>query len=162
MKEARLYRWLLQRFPVLDYEQHALAEQGGYRVDIHDEADGSLYLRRFVARKAPARSIYLHHIVRSDRDRCLHDHPRDFLIIVLWGGYWEHLPEGRKKWRGPGSVRRMPAETRHRVQLRARRDGSEIPAWTLCVVGKKTRDWGFWQRDRWVPWRTFLNGDREC
>ena len=162
MRETFLYRLLLRLFPVVPYEQHAGTKHGGrFRVDIHDEGDGSLYLRRFVMRKAPERSHYLHHIVRSDRDRCLHDHPRTFLIFVLWGGYWEHLSEG-VRWRGPGSVRRMAAETRHRVELRKRKNGSEIPAWTFCVVGPKIREWGFWAKDGWTPYREFLAGDREC
>lgn len=34
--------------------------------------------------------VKLHHILRSDDDRDLHDHPWSFLSIILWGGYWEH------------------------------------------------------------------------
>jgi hypothetical protein len=36
--------------------------------------------------------VKLHHILRSDDDRDLHDHPWSFLSIVLKGGYWEHTP----------------------------------------------------------------------
>jgi hypothetical protein len=168
MKETtiRLYDWLLKLFPVKDYDAHRSAPWGWFfRFDIHDEDDGSLYLRRFVLARAPFGSVYLHHIVRSDRDRCLHDHPWNSLIAVLWGGYREELgaADGSSQLvtRRPGSIRRMSAVTRHRVLLNER-DGREVPAWTLFIVTRKVRQWGFWTPTGWVQWRTFLDGDREC
>lgn len=171
MAETWLYRALLKAFPALDYSAHAGRQWGSFfRFDICDEDTGSLYLRRFVLARTPIGSIYLHHIVRSDRDRCLHDHPWNSLIVVLWGGYKEELPEGRVR-RNPGSIRLMPAETKHRVVLWNQAvigdDGrlqvlGPIPAWTLCCVGKKVRSWGFWRKGSFIPWREFLAGDREC
>ena len=34
----------------------------------------------------------IHHIKRSDHDRCLHDHPWPNTSVVLAGGYWEVMP----------------------------------------------------------------------
>src|SRR5208282_805597 len=34
----------------------------------------------------------LHHILRSDEDRHLHDHPWPYVTIILKGGYWEVTP----------------------------------------------------------------------
>lgn len=161
----KLYNLLLRLFPVKDYVAHRSQAWGWFfRFDICDEGDGALYLRRFVLARTPWGSVYLHHIVRSDRDRCLHDHPWNAWIAILWGGYHEELwtGDGSEMFlRRTGSVRRFPAETRHRVILRDR-NGREVPAWTLCFVTRKVREWGFWQRGVWVQWRQFLNGDREC
>ena len=157
------YRLLLRFFPALDYSSHCGRTWGGFfRFDIHDETDAALYLRRFVLWRTPYGSVYLHRIVRSDRDRCLHDHPWNSLLITLWGGYREVLENG-DAFRRPGCVRFMPAKTRHRVLLWHRvSDGGEVPAWTLCCVGRKVRSWGFWRRGEFIPWREFLAGDREC
>jgi hypothetical protein len=51
--------------------------------------DGQPYLIRW-AINTPLLGIKLHHILRSDEDRDLHDHPWSFLSVILWGGYWEH------------------------------------------------------------------------
>jgi hypothetical protein len=40
----------------------------------------------------------VHRIMRSDHDRCLHDHPWDNLSFVLLGGYWEVLPGEYQEW----------------------------------------------------------------
>jgi hypothetical protein len=53
--------------------------------------DGDVYMVRR-AFNTPLGGVKLHHILRSDDDRDLHDHPWSFLSIVLKGGYWEHTP----------------------------------------------------------------------
>lgn len=40
----------------------------------------------------------VHHILRSDHDRALHDHPWDNCSIVLRGGYWEVTPGRYQAW----------------------------------------------------------------
>jgi hypothetical protein len=52
----------------------------------------SPYLIRYRLLKTPWFGIYLHHILRSDLDRCLHDHPFCFWSLVLWGRYTEFRP----------------------------------------------------------------------
>ena len=44
------------------------------------------WLYRWLTNRIAAR---LHHTLRSDRDRALHDHPSWNISIVLTGGYWE-------------------------------------------------------------------------
>src|ERR1700710_2371105 len=46
-------------------------------------------------------NIYLHHFLRSDDDRALHDHPWCNLSILLSGSYLEHLTGGYVKMRKP-------------------------------------------------------------
>ena len=56
-----------------------------------DEYGTPYMVRYFISKpntKAKGR-IYLHHFLRSDHDRALHDHPWNFVSIILRGGYWE-------------------------------------------------------------------------
>lgn len=107
-------------------------------------------------------SLYVHHFLRSDSDRDLHDHPWNFTSLILWGGYFEELFTGqefpvvgrfstRYKWRGVGRIVRHQATDAHRVL---------IPwyhtAWTLIWVSPKIRDWGFHTFDGWVPWQEYI------
>lgn len=93
-------------------------------------------------------NIYLHCFVRSDYDRALHDHPRDSVSVILDGEYLEHTPEGtfhRKR----GDVVTRVAASLHRIEL------ISGPTWTLFIVGKKYREWGFACPDGWVHWSKF-------
>lgn len=143
---------------------------------------GAPYLVRY-AINTPVGGVKLHHILRSDGDDALHDHPWNFVSIILWGGYWEHTkfhpetdafvhPIPRRArlcapsradgtltlrcWYGPGSVLRRRAECSHRVELKEGRT-----AWTLVFTSNRTREWGFHTIKGWVPWRAF-NAEREC
>lgn len=107
--------------------------------------------------------IYLHKFIRSDHDRCLHDHPWNYCSFILKNGYFEHadvrqLPrkeQARKQWAWAGGIEwrkrikplrfvRRAAGWRHRVVLLTDKEGNYIPAWTLFFVGPKVREWGFW------------------
>lgn len=88
-------------------------------------------------------AIRVHHILRSDHGRDPHDHPWPYLTIILRGGYWESLFDEHgtllsKKWHGPGSVLRRPANTWHRLDVP---EGQT--AWTLFITGEKKQTWGF-------------------
>lgn len=109
-------------------------------------------LDRFVGRFVRAR---VHHILRSDNDRHLHDHRWPSLSIVLRGGYWEVMPFEQaqdpafdsllcqRRWRGPGSVIFRPSATsRHVLQLPSGRT-----CWTLFFMFGKPQDWGFYTHE---------------
>lgn len=116
--------------------------------------DGQTYMRRWwvLPRSKSRWNLYLHNIVGDDDDRALHDHPGWNLSIILRGGYWEHLPGGDIKWRGPGTILFRRADALHRLSLPAGGRG----AWTLWLSGRKVRKWGFMcPEGRWVDWETF-------
>lgn len=109
--------------------------------------------------------VYLHHLLRSDADRHLHDHPWAFWSLILWRGYWEREPfrgQGTEpRWssiansevcvrtrRGPFTLVRHRAKDRHALTL-------ERPAWSLVWVGPKVREWGFETERGWVPWEQY-------
>ncbi len=137
----RIFKWLNKLFG---------------RSDIYFGDD--LYMRRWRIGHRFRWSLRIHHIVRSDRDRELHDHPFDFVSLILWGGYVEITPtrftdpEGtpnHRRWYGPGSIIRRKAENLHRLELKR-------PAWTLVLRGPIRREWGFVTTMGWVPWQDFV------
>jgi len=97
-------------------------------------------------------NVYLHHILRSDDDRALHDHPWFNVSIVLRGGYLEVTPAGRY-WRGRGSIVFRRATASHRLEL----PDINQPCWTLFITGPVVRNWGFHCPKRWVPWQEFVD-----
>lgn len=143
--------------------------------------DGLLYMERFWIvreRKWLPFAIRVHHIVRSDADRALHDHPWCFMSIILRGGYFEVLPLRKHQhpmwddrsmaqwWRRPGSVIFHRATTRHRVSLTDAITGGTVyelqghrGAWTLVVTGRRTRTWGFHTAKGFVEWWKYLGVD---
>ena len=60
------------------------------------DADGEPYLILYFVyrpkRKTTGR-VYLHHIIRSDDFRALHDHPWKFTSFMLWGHYYEYVDD---------------------------------------------------------------------
>lgn len=92
--------------------------------------------------------LFVHLFHRGDAEPYNHDHPWPFWSLILWGGYWEITPTGRK-WYFPGCLLRRPAEWQHHVEIPAGRR-----CWTLIWTGSKIRSWGFICPGRgWIPWR---------
>ena len=111
--------------------------------------DGSAYLVRYYLIKIPVFRIFLHHILRSDEDRHLHDHPWNFVSLILWNGYREERPDGVHP-RCPGHVVRRLRTHAHRLELKR-------PAWTLVFSTGRKYDWGFYMDDCWVHYVTYLD-----
>lgn len=119
------------------------------RQDIPDLNDPTqTYLTRWRIVETPLFAIYLHAIRLPDADRHLHDHPWAFWSFILKGGYTEDRPsdlmdfskECRRKvsWRR-FSLHRMGAEGFHAItSLFA------SPTWSLLLVGRRKRNWGYW------------------
>lgn len=95
--------------------------------------------------------IRVHHILRSDVDRELHDHPFDFWSFIIAGpGYVETTLAGARyypRW----SIVKRHAEDFHRLSLTA-------PVWTIVIRGRIRRTWGFrLDTGHWMHWRDFSN-----
>lgn len=125
--------------------------------------DGSTYMERYWLlrpRKWLPISIRVHHILRSDDDRALHDHPFAYCSIILRGGYAEvrTIRPGRRsaysyrvEWHGSGAILLRSAVSAHRIEIRP-----DTSAWTLFIMGPRTRTWGFHAPYGWVPWDEYL------
>jgi hypothetical protein len=125
-------------------------------------ADGSLYMGRYGIFETHWLSIRIHHIATADNDRVLHDHPWNFLSLVLKGGYIEERPYAdipcwddekemtyrvtRKRW----SFGFRRATSRHRVSF------VEPDTWTLFIYGRLRQPWGFITQHGKIFWRRYL------
>lgn len=107
---------------------------------------GELYMERFYL--SEDRNVRLHHILMSDPDRDLHDHPWDFVSVLLTGAYRETTETDEAAYSAPAVIARS-AETLHRLTL------LEGPMWTYVVTGPVRRRWGFATPDGWVDWTEY-------
>lgn len=129
-------------------------------------------LLRYILIRFPRFGIYLHHMLRSDYDRALHDHPWPFISFVLAGGYTEvhdQTIDGKqvRVEHKPGSILLRPAEWRHRFVLKGLADPNATQdrfrdAWTLVIVGRRQRKWGFFLPTGWCWWRQHDDGKNIC
>jgi hypothetical protein len=109
---------------------------------------GGLYMRRYwIHRAADGTSERYHHILVSDADPHMHDHPWDFDTLILDGSYTEHTATGSTV---------HPEGTRlHRDAIDAHRLDVDAPVWTHVTTSPFLRTWGFHTPDGWVDWRTY-------
>jgi hypothetical protein len=111
------------------------------------------YLYRWQLLELAGVKVYLHRIVADDWALDLHDHPKRFISIGLAGSYHETSVEDgieRRRWWHAPWFRTFPAEHRHRLR---------VPfgeCWTLVIVGRPEREWGFWSDGRWIQWRRYV------
>lgn len=108
---------------------------------------GVTYLDRWVLARFRERRVYLHRF-RFDDPEEPHNHPRTFVSFLFRGSYDEEVltPDGQLRTttiRAP-HLRRFPPEHAHRIVRCA-------GAWSLVVVGRRKKDWGFRSGDRWIP-----------
>lgn len=101
----------------------------------------------------PFFSIRIHHFLRSDDKRYLHDHAWDFYTFILKGFYWdvsepkkdstlieyynEHRRIVNKVKRKQFNLYKIKAEHAHYVEV------PENGCWTLVFCKKPRRKWGF-------------------
>ena len=117
-----------------------------------------VYLHRWTLIKTNSFSVYLHHFVGNDWSIDPHDHPKTFTSIGLWGEYIEDdftvldNPVSRL-FKAPW-FRIFPPEYRHRIKMTNKKS-----CWTLCIVGKPKREWGFWYKCKiFIPWDAYVRG----
>lgn len=110
--------------------------------------------------------VYLHNFVGDDWSRDLHDHPKRFISIGLKGRYVETTPVSadsmdvgelltgfsHRVYAAPW-LRTFPATHIHRLSLI---DGQ--PCWTLVIVLRSVREWGFWHQGQWIHWKEYVRG----
>jgi hypothetical protein len=89
----------------------------------------------------PIFNVFLHHIVESDDDRALHDHPWISLSVILDGSYVEITRAGARLW-PTGAIIFRRAEHAHRLVIKEH-GLSPYGAVTLFITGPVIRQWGF-------------------
>lgn len=120
--------------------------------------NGLDYLTRLRLVQTPWFGVYLHDLYEPDGDRDPHDHPWNFTSIILRGYYTEvvypapnvSLEIGRytRTWR-MFSRHKMTTDMAHRIFFVAPKTKS------LILVGKRSRNWGFFTDNGWVSWQEY-------
>ncbi len=119
-----------------------------------------VYLERWTIAELFGCGLYLHHFIGDDWALDPHDHPRRFISIGLRGFYYEDVFDSKgtltstTRYSAPW-FRSFPAEHLHRV--RAEQCGN---CWTLVIVLRKSRAWGFVRDGIWVPFRNYVFGGK--
>jgi len=110
------------------------------------------YLRRLRIIQTPFFGVYLHFIYLPDVSDP-HDHPWNFLSIVLNGEYLEEVHVSHqniirswKRW----SIHKMSCYSTHRILL------VNENTITLVFTGRRKRQWGFQTKNGWVSWHEYI------
>lgn len=117
----------------------------------------SAYITRLHLIKTPWFAICLHWLHKPDPEPWLHDHPVSFFSIILRGWYSEHRYWNYKQgWRLHRWFNFIRASffDRHRIIEVAPN------TLTLCLMGPKTREWGFHTNEDWIYWRDYYAEQR--
>jgi hypothetical protein len=122
--------------------------------EINGDSRCPTYLYRWTLLSTPWFKVYLHRFVADDWSKDLHDHPKRFITIGLWGRYLESTPAGCRFWRAPW-FRSFPAEHQHRIAIL-----NGETCWTMAIVFKTVRKWGFWADGKWIHWREYVDSER--
>ena len=99
-------------------------------------------------------TLRLHKFHKGDDDRAYHDHPWWFVTVPF-----TTYEEDTSTW-GVRPVKRFrphfrPAKHQHIVRL----VGTE-PVWTFILTGPKSKEWGFWDNNQFVPHEMWLAKDQ--
>lgn len=144
-----LFDWIAGSFSVTP--EDGVPHVSDLPSDLIEQA-GAPYMERYFllgrGPQAPGTTARYHHILKSDL-LDLHDHPWDFVSIILSGTYVETTPTTEQEF-GPGSVLVRKAEQLHRLTL------PSGPVWTFIVVGPARRQWGFATDQGWTHWQHYL------
>jgi hypothetical protein len=120
---------------------------------------GELYLRKLYLVRTPLFQVALNWFNSPDPDRAPHDHPRDFVSILLRGGYIEEryrvvgrspLQTGTTKRTRILGVAFRRAESLHRISA------VKPNTTTLVLWGRQRRAWGFQTMWGWRLWKDYL------
>lgn len=103
-------------------------------------------------------SIRVHHIMRADLDRHLHDHPWNARTFILQGWYYEQMTDDPQDihCREAGYTGRLLFGQYHRIAIVPR-----TGVWTLFITWRYRGTWGFLVNGRKVPWREYLSGEKQ-
>lgn len=149
--------WLLSRAPI----RRALITWSFRRPYGDIKKGASVYMRRFwvfnpypvdpTGRDSRLPSARVHHIMRPDDDRHLHDHPWDARTVILSGWYDEKLASGAIVRRKRGYTGPINFGQYHSIVA-----VSPGGVWTLFITYRYRGTWGFLVDGAKVKYREYL------
>lgn len=107
-------------------------------------------------------SVRLHKWLGPDDLRNLHDHPWNYLAMVIKGGYVEYLDDKEEK---SSLYQMVPWKP---VYRHARRKHAVhpyiLPTWSILLTGPEKREWGFWVKGKFRKRNKYFfeNGHHPC
>jgi len=147
------FAWFVSRQPVANFIIEHAKKTPYFHLDgymerwwlFNDYTNTPKHLRRLP-------SIRIHHILRKDLSRDMHDHPWDARTIILRGGYWEDrliegtIPKVHAYKRQVGDTATLKFGEFHNIV-----DVSEGGVWTMFITFKYRGTWGFRVNGEKVP-----------
>lgn len=109
--------------------------------------EGVLHFKRFAIIECSLFNIYIHRIYHEDEEKHMHDHPWDYVSVLLRGKFIEKTVNGHSGWIRPISVIKRKAEDFHKIQ--ALGIGCSHLT-TLFFTGKRRREWGYDTEKGWI------------
>lgn len=102
---------------------------------------GVIHFRRWRLISTPWFSIFIHEINEPDKDAHMHDHPWNFIGIILKGGYVELTENGEahKSW-----ISFNKAEKFHKIK------SLYCKTYTMVITGSRYREWGYNTENGWL------------
>ena len=120
--------------------------------------EGKPYLIRITLFSCKYFTIKLHKTLMSD-PADLHDHPWNYISLILWGGYFEETQRVKpfkqiniRTWYKPLSILVRSGDTPHRLILPENKY-----CITLIFTTRKWRDWGFIKNNSWISHKETKN-----
>ena len=126
-----------------------------FHYEIVNGPRGEIYLQRWKLLSLPnGGRIFLRNYLGSDWSLHMHDHQAWFISLGIKGSYVEEVIDSdcrkTKRWISPW-IRFFSHKHIHRIRI-----NKSIPAWTLIVSGPDKHEWGFYDKNNWIPWREYI------
>ena len=119
--------------------------------------EGVLHFKRFCYFSCRWFGIYKHIITQADKDKHEHDHPWNFLSIILKGSYAEYV-NGELGVRSLFSFKYNKATFHHKL---AGIVGKNDRCVTFVITGRRFRKWGYVTKGGWIDHETYRKLKRE-
>jgi hypothetical protein len=115
---------------------------------------GEVHFRRYRLLELPWFRIYIHQILKEDRDGDEHDHPWDFASLILRGGYVEQS-NGNLRTKKVGNLSVCKRPTTHLLYKIL------APTWTFIFSWGRRTEWGYNTPKGWVDHITYRK-EKHC
>ncbi len=113
--------------------------------------EGVLHFKRWRILYTPWFSINLHGIYKADEDKHLHNHPWNFIGIILRGCYTERLEGVPAKIRFPGNIQKRTKKVFHKINTLHSK-----AVYTLNFMwGTEEGDWGYKVDGKYIDHETY-------
>lgn len=118
--------------------------------------NGELHFRRWRFFACPWFRIYLHKICLPDYDEHMHDHPWNFVSLILKGGYLEKFATDSNysltlcELRRPGNIVKRTRYDIHKIEKLLSSSN-----WSLVFAWGKYENWGYRADDQWIDHKLY-------